>query len=291
MILNKGSLIHGYLAEKPFSNITAPIFEIFFGVYDFVYAPLIFERNNNNYYNILKEILSYLKGEFKDCYPPIHSNIDQEKIKYIFIKHGFKYKPWATFLVYLNRSLDELWKNLKKNSRYSVRKCKKQGVYVKEVENIKELSEYYSMLKETCDRNAISCKSFKNIRIMYELGKKYNISKYFIAYTDDIPLAGYGLSYFNRIIFQGGLCRSNYSIKKKIYAGDYLQWHAIKFGKEIGARIYDLTGVNPNPRDKKEKGIYMFKSRWGGVQKNFYIYSRYNPNKLEFLKKVERLIK
>lgn len=288
MILCRWSLIHPYLIEKPLNALTTILSEKFFGVYNFIYAPLIFDRKN--YYKILDIILEYLKEhEFKDIYPPIHSEyIDQEKIKSIFERHGFKSIIWGTFIVDLRKPLDELWRGLNKNSRYAIRKCEKLKIYVKKVENIKELKEYYGMLKETCNRNNIPCKSFKNIEFMWKHGTRYGISSYIIAYKDGIPLAGLGVSIFNGILFQGGVCISNYAIKNKIYAGDYLQWHLIKLGKKIGARIYDLAGVNPYPKNNKEKGIYNFKKRWGGRLKIFYIYHRFDEKKYQLFKKIYR---
>ena len=36
---------------------------------------------------------------------------------------------------------------------------------------------------------------------------------------------------------------------------------------------YDLSGVNLNPSNKKEEGIFKYKKKWGGLQKDYWIIS------------------
>lgn len=279
-----------YKVISPFKNL--------FKVLTWAQGPIIYDREN--YVDILKSILGKIE-EFakknqifmiKNSYLPIIPT-NKDPMLDIFKSRGYTTKLWATFAIDLTRDLDEIWANIKKEARKNVKRTIKYGVIVKRTKNLEDAYEYCKIMMEHkqrmgVKRNMDKCLDWIKKQLKY-LNDNFNL---FIAYYKNIPISGLITWDFNGIINEVGVAHSNFALKNKIYAQDLIKWEIIKWGHETGKRIYDLTGVNPNPQTDKEKGIYRFKSKWGGELVRYNIYSKYYPSKrLTLLLKLLKRIK
>jgi len=86
----------------------------------------------------------------------------------------------------------------------------------------------------------------------------------FLAFKDEIPIGGLMISYFNKYLNEWGIARTKKDTQEKFYSQDLLKWKIIEWGINKNFRYFDLTGVNPNPLDEKELGIFRYKEKWGG---------------------------
>lgn len=279
LLLFKEGFAQRLFFEKPFATLTVKLLKRIFPRYNWLYGPVIFDKTNEK--EILSAILKYLeknvfsaRSKVKDVNSAFQGNFNGELVNEIFAKLGYTAKPWATFLVDLKRDQDVLWANLKKTGRKAVQRCEEQNIIVKRIRDEKELHEYYDLLFEAKTRLGYKVTSFaNNIKQIWKHLRPINAIEVFLAYHNNKPVSGLIVHSFNGIINEMGVAHSNYAVENKIYAQDLIKWEIIKWGHEQGHRIYDLTGVNPNPQSFKEKGIYQFKEKWGG---NILLYSNYN---------------
>ena len=72
------------------------------------------------------------------------------------------------------------------------------------------------------------------------------------------------VSFFNNYINEWGVARTPQDSDNRLYSQELLKWKIMEWGIENKFRYYDLTGVNPEPKDEKEAGIFKFKQKWGG---------------------------
>jgi len=189
----------------------------------------------------------------------------------------------GTFLVSLRESIGEIWLRLDKHSaRKNVERAEERGVTVELVKNDREFCEYFAVLNEGKARSGLKPVSYAELHGCWSFFHERGVMECFLARKDGVPLAGIMISMFNGCLHEWGAGHSTVSIENKLYANDLLKWHVFCWGKERGASVYDLSGVNPNAATEKERNIFRFKQKWGGrlVCYPIYRYPRtYQPYK------------
>lgn len=173
----------------------------------------------------------------------------------------------ATIIIDLNKSEEELWKNIDKDARWGVKKAEKENLIIKE-DFLEDLGKFYEIYKETCRFGGINPLSLDEIL--------KNKPKFFFCYKNDILIAGSAIIIEDDKKFRLFLNASNHEYLK-FQPNNLLYWYLIKWGKTNGFKIFDLGGYQLNAKPgNKLYNINRFKERWGGEIKIYYIYS-YNP--------------
>lgn len=206
---------------------------------------------------------------------PSHNSkhVLNEELASIYRRLGFSAGKWGTYLVNLTKSEDESFSNLKHSARKCIKKCRKMDVKVEKIKNIEEFRDIY------WDSYAKFEEEFKRpVRpfspITWEENKD-NLYHYFVAGdSDNRILAVLGMYVFNGVATEIASSMSRHAYEMKIPAQDLLHWEMMLEAKRLGCSIFDLAGVNPDPKDSKEAGIRCFKEKWGGKYTEYYIYKK-----------------
>lgn len=175
---------------------------------------------------------------------------------------SFKLIEWGTFLIDLTLDKQVLWNNLdKKSARKNIERSRRRGISVKEM-NFSDLSMYHQMLQAT----KLKANSDVNLHAVEGLWKNLQPIGLtgFISFLNETPVGGILVSSFNNYINEWGIARTDLDTNENLYSQDLLKWHIIEWGIKHKSNYYDLTGVNPNPNNKKELGIFRYKKKWGG---------------------------
>jgi len=173
------------------------------------------------------------------------------------LKISFKVQEWATFLIDLSKNTQELLNNMNKHSaRKNIERSEKRGVYVKELTK-DNLYLYQEIRKEN---NPVTLEILES---RWDSLKNIGWTG-FLAFKDEIPIGGLMISYFNKFLNEWGIARTKKDTQEKFYSQDLLKWKIIEWGINKNFRYFDLTGVNPEPLDEKELGIFRYKEKWGG---------------------------
>jgi peptidoglycan pentaglycine glycine transferase (the first glycine) len=171
---------------------------------------------------------------------------------------------------------EKLLAGMHQKTRYSVRLAERKGVQVEQFagDNPAALNAFYSMLSETSQRNEFGIHTEQYYRdfLRHFTGK----SVLFIASVDGHPAAGIIAAVFGSdAIYMYGASDTKY---RSLGAAFNLQFRAMQWGREQGAKFYDLWGipmVDP-PKDNEHKdhvpatkgddwrGLYRFKTGFGG---------------------------
>jgi lipid II:glycine glycyltransferase (peptidoglycan interpeptide bridge formation enzyme) len=198
---------------------------------------------------------------------------DDLEITSVYQRYGFAIRRWGTYLVDLEKGEEELFSNLKHSARKCIRKCKKMGVKVEKIKNLEEFRDIfwksYAKFEEEFKRPVRPFSS-----ITWEEDRD-NLYHYFVAKdTDGRVLAVLGMYIFNGVATEIISSISSYAYKEKIPAQDLLHWEMMLEAKRLGCEIFDLAGVNPDPKDPKEIGIRRFKEKWGGRYIEYHTYKK-----------------
>ncbi len=200
---------------------------------------------------------------------------EQEETKSLLRALGFEKFRWdlnfkTTMVLDLEPSEDDLMANMKKSTRYGIRRASREGVEVVEDNSEAGIEQFWQMFEVTADRNGFWYRpkeyQVPMWRAMIEAGQ----ARLFFADHEGDRLAGMFLSNLGR------KCWYNYGAstteKRNLNPTYLLQWEAMRWARERGITYYDMVSI-PSPDELHEDhplyGVYRFKAGFGGEIKDF----------------------
>jgi lipid II:glycine glycyltransferase (peptidoglycan interpeptide bridge formation enzyme) len=163
----------------------------------------------------------------------------------------------------LTKEKDELLKNMKPKTRYNIKLAQKHGVIVKEDSNDLGYKIFEKLYFDTCKRQKYHGHTPIYHQIIWD-NLKEKISHILVAYYENIPLAAYELFYFkDTFYYPYGGSSEEY---RNLMASNLIMWEAIKLGKKLGAKKFDMWGsLAPNyDLNNDWAGFTNFKEGYGG---------------------------
>jgi len=167
-----------------------------------------------------------------------------------------------TFWIDLNKSEEDLLKSFSSKTRYNIGLSKRKGVVVKEDNSDKAFNKYLELTFKTAKRQNFFAHTKKYHQLMWKFLKSANIAHLLVAsYKKEILTTWILFTWKDFIYYPYGASSDKY---KNLMANNLMMWEAIKFGKKLNLKTFDLWG--------KEEGKGFTKFKEG-----------YNPKVIEFI--------
>lgn len=246
-------------------------------------GPILHDDNKSNRIAILKQIIEALEKISKENnlilisgYTPPQDFLIDECYQDEFKKNKYEIQNFFTFVINLDKNLDEIWKNIHNSTRRDVNRSKNRNITVKELSSYDELDSYFQLSKIWAKTKGIETKLPSNYKERYWECIKSGSEKVFLSYQNNELIASHRLGCFNKIAHSHQLTNS-YS-KSSNLGGPILTWHAIEWAKKAGMRIYDFSGGESPPENENDKKRYSeqwetllnYKRKWGGKEFPYY---------------------
>lgn len=170
----------------------------------------------------------------------------QRKVEKLNLIKGKPLFTKYTSIIDLTRSEEEILNSFKPKTRYNIRLAEKHGVIVQEDNSDKAFEKYLDLLFETTSRQGFYAHNKEYHRNQWQILKPAGISHLLTATYQGQILSAFLLFVFNDTLYYpyGASTREH----KELMAPTLLMWEAIKFGKRMGCKSFDLWGdVEPNP--------------------------------------------
>lgn len=189
--------------------------------------------------------------------------------KLFFKKNGFISAPThlhaeLTSQLDMTKSEDELLANMRKTTRYEVKKAISLGIKVTTTDNPEAIKKFYSLQILTSKRQGFIPFSYNYLHKQF---KVFSRMKKALLYSAELENKLLTQAF---IIFYGDEAAYHYGASTqdgRNYPGSYIiQWEAIKEAKKRGLKSYNFWGVSPDDqKDHRFYGISIFKRGFGGV--------------------------
>lgn len=275
LVAQLAAVIHSKLFWKDANFLTG-----FFGkkfnlinILNWSYGPIIHDKENFD--EILEKVLLTIDAfSIKNKITMIHGTtppLDRQFQNNLFKKHGYSHRPWATYIIDLRKSTDELYASLNKKTRYDIRKTETNNF---DFEVVMDHSSFYDLMNM-----GYGIKKKKNRHVsltpkIYDAHWKYlynneNEKAFFVKSNNEL-IGGIHNLIFNGNVLQQSVLNPN----KQGLGGNFLTWNAIKWSIRNKYLRYDMGGFNPIPSSEREKNIDFYKSKWGGKKYDFGIYTK-----------------
>lgn len=181
---------------------------------------------------------------------------------------GFKKSPMhltadLTNQLDLSPSEEELMANMRKTTRYEVRRAAKENLTIETSLNVEDLREFYDIQLETAKRQNFVPFSYEFLAAQFKVFAEAGSALLYKAYHEKTLLAeAFIIFYGNEAVYHYGASTDD----GRKHPGAYLiQWEAIKEAKKRGIKRFNFWGVVPlTETQHRFFGVSIFKRGFGG---------------------------
>ena len=219
-------------------------------------------------------------GEKENCiFIQLEPNIERTTQEYKFKNLVPSARPLFTkytFVLDLSKSEEDLLKNMHPKTRYNIKLAEKKGVRVIEDNSDKSFNEYLNLTDETTKRQKFYAHNKNYHKLMWQtlkqegpLNKDELSAHLFRAIYKNETLAAWILFvYKDALYYPYG---SSSSRHREVMASNLIMWEAIKFGKKLGLKEFDMWGALGKNPDNKDSwfGFHKFKEGYGARHVEF----------------------
>jgi len=171
-----------------------------------------------------------------------------------------------TILLDLTKSEEELMAGMKQKTRYNVRLAKRKGVVVKERNDEEGLEIFLKLQRETAKRQGFFIHPDSYYRTVWEVLRPKGMVYILIAEVEDTPIVAWLLlKYQDTLYYPYGGSSTKF---RKFMPSNLMMWEAIKLGKRLGCKTFDMWGAIDDKSDPWY-GFTRFKLGYGGQLVSF----------------------
>ncbi|MES2139024.1 MAG: GNAT family N-acetyltransferase [Bacteroidota bacterium] len=241
-------------------------------------GPLVLNNNHIIYEGLYG---AYEKMKSPSIYTQVRNIYDMSDYKKSMNLIGFKYEEHLNIIVDLNKTAEQLWKEVHTKRRNEIRKALKELTTFFYVNNKEELTECYTILMEVYSRANLPLPKKEHFEALLDNTNTDDGLKIFVAKFDNKIIGCmlclvYGDTVFD--YFAGAL--SKYYNKNP---NDLIPWEVFKWGKQNGYKKFDFGGAG---KPKIPYGVREYKKKFGGEMVN---YGRFEKVHFPFLFKLVSL--
>lgn len=229
------------------------------------------QRPNNLTKDLLNEIEQIAKNN--NCFFILLEPIENKNE--LLTKYGFKETknfllPPKTLLLNLKKSENELWKDLSKSAKYSVRRAKREKVKINIYKNAtqKIVRDFYLEYSKNSTPKKLAKFSQRDLQKKIDIFKENSFL--FVSYDENDELCGGILCLAHKKsvwYLHGGTTK----LGRKNKSNYLLFWTAFLYFKKNGYEFFDLDGLKDKrfKQTKSWEGFSDFKKRMGGFEKTY----------------------
>jgi len=248
------------------------------------HGPVIKQQMTNNEAQIkliISELIHYLASAAKNHHcsfvriAPVLE--DSQENRKIFSDLGFRKSPIymhaeRVWILDLGKSEEQLLLEMRKTTRYSIRRAKREGVVIEKRTDTEATDDFYRVYKKTALREQFVPFSKKFIREEFESFHRYGDALFLIGSVPSAQTTIGGVAgtlAASLLIFtkSSAFYHQGASIHSRIPVPYLMQWEAIREAKRRGCNYYNFWGIlQPGRSPKNWGGLTMFKQGFGGYQ-------------------------
>lgn len=192
------------------------------------------------------------------------NNLDSAKL---FNDSGFVFAPMhqhteTTWILNLNRTRDELFSQMRKTTRYLIKRAEKEGVIIKSAAGDEDIDKFCQLHHKHSQKTGYEPFSKSFIKQLFKSFSADQISLKFALYENQIEAASV-------IIYSGQTAAYYLAVAEtrhpKFSPAYLLQWQSIIEAKNKGCTSYNFWGISPDNNPKHPlAGVSLFKQGFGG---------------------------
>lgn len=165
----------------------------------------------------------------------------------------------------LTSELDEILKDMRKNTRYEVRKAKRESVETKIWTDPEKIEEFHRWQLYLADLHNFVPFSYDFLYEQFGMFVKHNHAALISSYHEDKLLASAFIIFYNQeAVYHYGISTP---MGRRLPGSYAVQWAAIQEAKKRGCKTYNFWGIAPEDEpEHRFAGVSIFKRGFGGEE-------------------------
>jgi len=231
----------------------------------------------------LRELIANYDNFVKDrlLFTEIRNMDDAVNIRNHLTSSGYQYEDYLNYLIDLSDDEKTIFRSFSKGRKSEIRRAERIGYSVEEVKDIKNLSIFYGIMRETYSRIKIPLTDLSLFESAYNQLYNNGHFRVFLARYKGSSVGAIAL-----LIFKGVVLTWYYGSYRNESAPSpesLLIWHTIKWAKVNKCHTLDFGGAG---RPSEKYGTRDYKSKFRGRLVNFGRFTKtYSPNAARISKK------
>ena len=231
-------------------------------------GPII-NWQDKNLINFFAKHLKIIAKENNCVFIRVRPQLPQDEFsKKLFKDLGFIKAPMhlhaeLTSQLDIAKSEEELMAQMRKGTRYEIRKAIKENIKITTSKDEKEIKKFYDVQIETAKRQKFVPFSYKFLHEQFKVfAKNGNALLYKAEFGKKLLAQAFVIFYGKEAVYHYGASTD----EGRNYPGaHFIQWEAIKEAKKRGMTRYNFWGVAPIDKpDHRFAGLSLFKRGFGG---------------------------
>ncbi|KAF5038664.1 Acetyltransferase (GNAT) domain protein [anaerobic digester metagenome] len=231
-------------------------------------GPLYDEEIENS--EAIKILIEHYEKQVahKVIYTEIRNMWDTWQVGNILDQNGYFFTEHFNALIDLNKPVDELWSQLKRDKKRGIKRSEELGITIEASQSREGIKVFYELVKETYNRAKVPLAPISFFEAAFDVLVPEQKALLLFAkdVSNNIIATQFALMYKDRIYAWYTGSREEYL---KFHPGDALIWYLLKYGSEHGYKVFDFGGGGGLG---KNENLREYKSRFGT---EFPCYGRY----------------
>lgn len=178
-----------------------------------------------------------------------------------FIWNGYNADITYTYVMGLDRTLDEIWDSFDSDCKRSIKACSKHSPAM---EQVYETDTFYDIMKERFAQRGLNCPLISRAYLKDIMDTfPDNVKMYFLYNGQDIASIALNCEYKSRLMFWMG----EINLQKEIAGNEYLKWESIRRARSENFKEVELEGASI-------KQLCFFKSKFNPSLRYSFILSK-----------------
>jgi lipid II:glycine glycyltransferase (peptidoglycan interpeptide bridge formation enzyme) len=231
-------------------------------------GPII-DWQNKDLVNIFAQQIKQIAKENNCVFIRVRPQLKSDEFsKNLFKSLGFAKAPMhlhaeLTSQLNIARSEEELMIQMRKTTRYEIKKAVRENVKITTSVDEKDIKKFYDLQIETAKRQKFVPFSYKFLHEQFKIfAENKNALLYKATFESKLLAQAFVIFYGKEAVYHYGASTD----EGRRHPGAYLiQWEAIKEAKKRGITRYNFWGVAPeNDTNHRFSGLSLFKRGFGG---------------------------
>lgn len=234
---------------------------------------------------LVEYLVSLAKKEHCDFIRVCPLALASTQEKSLYQKRGFRdapihMHPELSWMLSLEPSEEELLKEMRKTTRYLIKKTEKEGVEIEMSTNPKDIDRFWPVYQATVDRQHFTPFTKSYLQQEFALFSKEGEAAFFFGTYQGKVIAAAIIIFYNGSAFYHH--SGSVHLFKNINASYLLQWRVIQEAKKRGCLLYNFWGIAPEDRPNHPwAGLSLFKKGFGGFAEE-YLHAQDLPLTLKY---------
>jgi serine/alanine adding enzyme len=233
-----------------------PGIKSFFSKRAIIYGGPVFKKENSG---SLKMLLESIETEIRHrtIYTEIRNLHDYSLVSDIFKQCGWHYVPYMNIRVNCVRKA-KIYHDLSSNRKRQIKKALSSGATIKEGENVEEIMEFYTILRDLYSKK-IKKPIFPENFIKESF--KQGFCKFLLVYYSNKIIGGIMFPVLNnKCVYEFYICGLDEEYRNQ-YPSILATWSLMEWAAENNIETFDFMGAGIKDKDY---GVREFKERFGG---------------------------